>query len=451
MKRWIMFCLMGLSISTFGATATFTGASNNSLKANLNWDTGVAPVNQHVVFATTNWTTRNMVTTSTAGYLNVFSMTVNSNVNSVTSDAFQINGWQATSRIFSYNGVTVEADVTKDVLLSGYWGFNGNINKNPIFWNYSSKNLQINTLNFAAVNGMNTVSFKGDNQNPIYVTTVNQNWTCTTFLNNVDMLVDRPSFGTSSNAVGTGLLSLSNEAKLSLTNYGVLANSEIRIGDGSTFDVSGFATGVFTNSAVLQGTGVVIGDVYQTGQFRAGPGPGTFTFDGDLTLADPSWTQFEITDEANDLIVGGAEDTLTFEDGAALQFAFSGENVAEGDTFTLLSGFGSIVSEGTLNISVTGLPEGLEVDTSKLTTLGIINIGTPEIGSVAAGTAAAGEGLVLTWDATAGYTYVVESKSNLLDSVWVPCISNLYAEASGSMTATATVDQAECFYRVVGE
>ncbi|MCF7816766.1 MAG: hypothetical protein K9M54_02690 [Kiritimatiellales bacterium] len=372
-KKCIHICLMAAMAGTAFGAYTFNGAVNNQLLTAGNWVEGVSPVNQHLVFADNGWMSRSMVTTGGAGYLYALSMTVNSNVNSVTTPEFQINGWTAGSRVFSYNGVAIDAGVSKNVRLSGYWGFNAGVNANPVFQHYGSGVLEMKVGQYSQVGTISSVSFKGNNLNKVSVTTFNQNWTGTTVLDNVDMAIDRPTAGAGVNAVGSGLLSLTSGSKLSMTDYAALGNSEIRIADGSVFDVSGMAGGVFTNAALLQGKGTIVGDIYQTGALRAGPGVGTLTFQDGLTVAETSSVGFELFPGGFDLLANDGGDTLMVAEGSEWNFNGAGAELLNGATLAVLDGWGSISGSST-NIVLSNFAEGYSLDTSELFTSGVVTV-----------------------------------------------------------------------------
>ncbi|RKX44509.1 MAG: hypothetical protein DRP64_06410 [Verrucomicrobia bacterium] len=58
-------------------------------------------------------------------------------------------------------------------------------------------------------------------------------------------------------------------------------------------------------------------------------------------------------------------------------------------------------------------------------------------------------GLALTWFTTAGYNYALETKSDLTTASWTT--NTTVAGIGGDLTVTTAVDQAQSFYRVIGE
>jgi len=65
----------------------------------------------------------------------------------------------------------------------------------------------------------------------------------------------------------------------------------------------------------------------------------------------------------------------------------------------------------------------------------------------------AGGGMVLSWDGSAGQTYDVQYKTDLVAGTWTvdpsPGCSDIFAAASGTTSATSTVSAAEVFYQVI--
>jgi len=75
--------------------------------------------------------------------------------------------------------------------------------------------------------------------------------------------------------------------------------------------VNGNVTGSVANNGVLSGSGIIVGDVTNAGQFNPGDQIGTFTIDGDLTLLKASQLNIDIAGlekgtEYDELIVNGA-------------------------------------------------------------------------------------------------------------------------------------------------
>ena len=59
------------------------------------------------------------------------------------------------------------------------------------------------------------------------------------------------------------------------------------------------------------------------------------------------------------------------------------------------------------------------------------------------------DALALSWGTDLGRSYIFESKTNLMDAAWT---SNMtFLGTGGDITVTTGVDQAQSFYRVVGE
>ncbi|MCF7816765.1 MAG: hypothetical protein K9M54_02685 [Kiritimatiellales bacterium] len=448
--RYIYICLLAALAGTASGSYTFTGAQNNQLLTATNWVENVSPVNQHLVFADNGWTSRNMVTTGGAGYLYALSMTVNSNVNSVTTDEFQINGWTATSRVFCYNGVSVDADVSKNVRLSGYWGFNAGVNANPVFQHYGSGILQMQVSQYGLVGTINSVRFKGNNLNKVSVTTFSQNWIGTTILDNVDMAIARPTAGATTNAIGSGLLDLTAGSKLSLTGYAVLGNSEIQIENGTVFDVSGIAGGVFTNATLLQGKGTVVGDIYQTGALRAGPGIGTFTFQGGLAVAETSSVGFELGTGSYDVLANDGGDTLVVAEGSEWKFNGMGAELLNGIPMTVLAGWGSISGSST-NIVLTNFAEGYSLDTSELFTSGVVTVrysGPPPASQISV---ADSNSVVICWDGGTNKAYAVQRKTDLLFGTWSNVVEGVISGNGGMVCVTNDTSASQAFYQVVFE
>jgi len=70
--------------------------------------------------------------------------------------------------------------------------------------------------------------------------------------------------------------------------------------------------------------------------------------------------------------------------------------------------------------------------------------------------AVAGGGMVFSWSGSAGQTYDVQYKTDLIiDPTWTadpsPGCSDIFAAANGTISATSTVSAAEVFYQVIAK
>ena len=73
----------------------------------------------------------------------------------------------------------------------------------------------------------------------------------------------------------------------------------------------------------------------------------------------------------------------------------------------------------------------------------------PEIGDIAVEQLPGTNGLVLTWATASGFNYILESKSDLAAGSW--STNTTVSGTGGDVTVTTAVDQAQSFYRVIGE
>ncbi len=74
----------------------------------------------------------------------------------------------------------------------------------------------------------------------------------------------------------------------------------------------------------------------------------------------------------------------------------------------------------------------------------------PEIGMIALEKLSGTNGLSLTWATGSGYNYTVESRSDLVSGSWATNETGI-AGTGGDVTVTITPDQAQSFYRVIGQ
>jgi len=74
----------------------------------------------------------------------------------------------------------------------------------------------------------------------------------------------------------------------------------------------------------------------------------------------------------------------------------------------------------------------------------------PEIGNITIDQLPGTNALSLIWATGAGYSYTVERKSSLQDPSWTNDTSGIFG-TGGDVMVTTAVDQAESFYRVIGE
>ena len=73
------------------------------------------------------------------------------------------------------------------------------------------------------------------------------------------------------------------------------------------------------------------------------------------------------------------------------------------------------------------------------------------VGDVAISLLPGTNALTLTWATSSDtYNYTVEKKTNLVDATWAPSLTGIPGN-NGNVTVTTAVDQAESFYRVIGE
>ncbi len=78
------------------------------------------------------------------------------------------------------------------------------------------------------------------------------------------------------------------------------------------------------------------------------------------------------------------------------------------------------------------------------------SIPPPEIGDIVLDLLSGTNAVSLTWSTGSGYGYTLESKSSLLDVSWGTNTTGIVG-TGGDVTVTTAVDQAESFYRVIGE
>jgi len=73
----------------------------------------------------------------------------------------------------------------------------------------------------------------------------------------------------------------------------------------------------------------------------------------------------------------------------------------------------------------------------------------PEFGDIAAAQLPDSNGLVITWATTNGFNYTLQSKHDLETASWTNDVTE--AGASGDISVTTAVDQAQSFYRVIAK
>ena len=174
-------------------------------------------------------------------------------------------------------------------------------------------------------------------------------------------------------------------------------------GSATTLEINGdnsAATGTMDVYGILQGSGIIGGNVNVYGQIKPGNSPGTLTFNEALLLGAASTTTIEIDSLASfDVLANDGDDTITFTDGATIAFVTDGYTASEGDSFQVLSNWNGYA--GTLsNLTFTGtsLGSGLILDTSTLLTDGKITVAVSVVAGDLGVERNAGEGCKLHID-----------------------------------------------------
>ncbi len=125
--------------------------------------------------------------------------------------------------------------------------------------------------------------------------------------------------------------------------------------------------------------------------------------------------------------------------------------------FTGTDTVGSLSLDGGLTFLAPGTYDAADLTTAGLGTytgVGSLTTGwitpPPEIGMIALEKLSGTNGLSLTWATGSGYNYTVESRPDLTFGSWATNETGIVG-TGGDVTVTITLDQAQSFYRVIGQ
>ncbi|QHI69787.1 autotransporter outer membrane beta-barrel domain-containing protein [Tichowtungia aerotolerans] len=448
MNRVVLYCFLIAGGAVFGDMNYFTGAVNYGMNNAGNWSLGVIPeADDDVVVA--DWITARSVAQATMN-LTVNSVTLNNELNGVT-DAFQLRGGNnGTAQRFAIGDfITVNSDVTRNITMMYQMSILSTDAPGLLTVNhYGSGTFRhaVSTLNQQSHAG--SVKWGGNNLNMVQIDTSQNVYSGSTTFSNISATVSGVSPSSASGPLGTGIVILQDGSVLALTGSAKLGNSQILVNSGTTLDVSGMNSGIYTNSAILQGSGTVVGDIWQTGQIRAGGGTATFTFEDDITMTASSWTQFEINPDAGvcDILAGNGDNRIAFQNEADIQFAFT-DNVTNGASFTVLTNWGD-VAHGAVNFDAIGLGPFQTLDYSQLFSAGTVTVidngNQPQLAMSFASTNA-----VLCWEGVSNLTYNVQFCDDLVSGNWTNVEGEMTGE--GTLCVTNEFSGPNGFYRIYVE
>ncbi|QHI69780.1 hypothetical protein [Tichowtungia aerotolerans] len=453
----VFIFLMGMAAWAFAGINYYQGdGANNLFTTAESWSLGVLTENDTVYFSEDGWTVRNEVAATTAsGSVGLSHLYFNSNI--VNNIRFFSNSDSARLRVAGR--IKILEGVAGKVNLDGRWNFR---DKDLNIDHYGTNTLEISWIMVETTGTPGAdLNYYGNNMNKIIIQsgtagTGRANYTGRSALSSVDvdLSVEANSTG---GGLGLGADLRLNNAILNLIDSGTLSNDMITIaGSLSVFDVSGTTDGSYSYNGVMRGfKGAVAGNLTLTGDLLPGDetgGIGTLTFEDELTIGATCEVGFELAAATNggfDVVAGGASSTLTVDSGSSWIFDFSDiseEAITNGAAFAVLDGW-STISGSSTNITVSGLPDGYVFGSSTLFTAGFVSVLPVGFEGPAVNLSVAGNRMVMGLDAVAGFSYTIQSTTNLVEGSW----SNMMEGVSGNGMIYMTNDilYPQAFFQIV--
>ncbi len=456
-KTMVYLSVLGMSTMALAVENYYQGdGGNNLLMTAASWSAGSLSENDVAIFSETGWTVRNEVAaTATSGAVGFSHLRFNSNI---VSD-FRLFSNSDSARLRVTGRIQVLEGVAGVVNLDGRWNFRDmDLNVD----HYGTNTLKVSWI-MKETEGTPgaSLNYYGNNMNKISIQAGSaghgrSDYSGRTVLSNVDVdlsVVPAADGG----GLGLGADLRLNSARLNLIGDGALANDQITItGGASVFDVSGRTGGAYSYGGAVRGfAGKVAGDLTLTGELLPGEetgGIGTLTFDDELTVAAGCGVFFELNGSSNglyDVVAGGSGSTLIVDPDSSWVFDFSEmpeDAITNGAAFAVLDGW-STVSGSSTNITVTGLPEGTVFGSSSLFTAGFVSVLPSGFAGPSIELAVADGQLVMGLDATSGFSYTIQSTTNLVDGVWSNVLDGI--SGSGMVYVTNDILYPQSFYKVV--
>jgi hypothetical protein len=454
-----MFSIFLLGMSTLAPAVEnyYQGdGGNNLLMTAASWSAGVLTENDVAIFSETGWTVRNEVAaTDGSGAVGFSHLRFNSNI----VNDFRLFSNADSARLRVSGRIQVLDGVAGVVNLDGRWNFRDmDLNVD----HYGTNTLKISWIMKETTGTPGAaLNYYGNNMNKIVIQPGSaghgrSDYSGRSVLSNVDVdlsVVPAADGG----GLGLGADIRLNSARLNLIDNGSLANDQITItGGASVFDVSGRTGGAYSYEGVVRGfSGKVAGNLTLTGELRTGEetgGIGTLTFDDELTVATGCGVFFELNGSSNglyDVVAGGSNSTLVVDSGSSWVFDFSEmpeDAVTNGAAFAVLDGW-STVSGSSTNLTVTGLPAGTVFVSSALFTDGFVAVLPEGFAGPSVDISVAGGQMVMGLDAMSGFSYTIQSTTNLVDGVWSNVLDGI--SGNGMVYITNDIVYPRSFYKVV--
>ncbi|RKX47317.1 MAG: hypothetical protein DRP64_01415 [Verrucomicrobia bacterium] len=196
------------------------------------------------------------------------------------------------------------------------------------------------------------------------------------------------------------------------------------------------------------------GSINSVGILRVGQAAvGTLTMTGGYIVGD----QLRVGDN-------GGTGTINMSGASVLHFVSANFELGLGGVMSMADNARLVVNSATTNDAASWIANGFIVaanagagetivytNTGDNITFSVLPFAPiPDIGDITLEWLAGTNALALTWATGDGFGYAVESKTSLLDENWTTNTTGIVG-TGGDVTVTTAVDQAQSFYRVVGE